>query len=249
MISVETFQINFRFLQKNTRGSDKVEYRSGKTVRHYHKADSKHQKRDKTLIVASEGYEGVLPAGGPAISMDKNKRWELIDEAKDGGDDHLLLERQTRTQKTKVSEMNQKVEETRKKNQKALDGSSDDEEESSSEDPTGQYRFTKGGDTNRKGVMISKRRTPGKKGVKKHNNKKSGSEETDSGSGSEGDSDEAIDKTAKQVKVLAIETDSHAHNDMHRKRRKGCNCEYCNPHLNDTREGKKADMASQLRDL
>jgi hypothetical protein len=188
--------------------------------------------------------DGTLPTG-PTISLDKGKRWELVEEAEKDGS---LLVQHARDSKHKHRQIEKKVAAIRDRNLAARQGSDESSEESSEGQSEG-FKFTTGGGP--KGVMISKRRTPGKKGVRQTQMRKkasaNGGSKSESGSGSGSGSDS--EDISHEVTMLNIEKESQSHINHHAKRARGCDCEYCNPKTADSRSKRKNEFAKQLKDL
>lgn len=191
-----------------------------------------------------EDFEGVDGHSGGQRSLNKDKRWEVVEQLKHDPQ-YVVIERDVKDTHQQRLVADAKVEAVRKRFLGAPNGGGrvetleqpvvGDEERFKKE-----YRFTKGRKGTTGGVMISRKRQPGKKGVRKQ----AKSAPVSSSSGSDSDSDLNPDKRFGYVVV-----ERHDKKTQHDYRYLGngkCNCDLCRPekpHYDRSDQRKKMEDA------
>jgi hypothetical protein len=184
----------------------------------------KQSKRSHNTITEFEGVEGHSGAG---LSLDKDRRWEVVEQLKKDERYHVV-ERDVKDTRMQRVQIDHKIHEIFKLRSEGAEQeethdemSLDDEEKFKKE-----YRVTKGGPN---GVMISKRRRPGKKGIKKQED--STAKSSSSSSGSDSDPSEGYtDPNHHATGYVVVERmDKKIKHDKRRVGSGWCNCDLCNP--------------------
>lgn len=187
-------------------------FRSGNTIRKYQVRESSQPKRQQNIILLATGIDG-LREGAQYISLDKHKRWELLDPSKsDSGQVWASNETEGNDYKNESALKEYFAEERRIRDEQReaerlaaglpppalpIVANADPLEEFREE-----YRISSGG---RDGVMISKRRAPGKRGVRRDVNEVEEEEKEEEDESSEPEAEEAH-VCKKQHKRLVVET-------------------------------------------
>jgi hypothetical protein len=225
---------------------DSRQDRSGRTYRGYNTRPENVPKRQHNTIEDFEGVDGHTARGSGVLTLDKDKRWEVVEQLKKDPRYHIV-ERDRKDTRMQRVQIDQKIDAIVKLRNRAAEGheveeTNDDMSVDEEEKFKKEYRVTKGGPN---GVMISKRRRPGKKGIKKQEDKTSKS----SSSGSEEASDDSMED--KRVGYVVVERmDKHIVHDTRRKGNSWCRCEACNPvEPHYERAKQKRELLSELKQL